>query len=193
MNKKKYLKKLKKEYEYTPADIKRIKKRLSEIKDNRSFITLKFIIHHEPIPQPRPRMGRYTVYVPGAAVNKKKIQNIIKEYLDDEYKEKYTDIICNLDFFLKTPKSYSKVDRYLSEARVIRPPVKPDVDNLMKTYLDACNGFIWFDDGQIVDSRIRKYYSTYPRVELTIKFRKGFLSPFLKRATKNKKHARVED
>ena len=56
----------------------------------------------------------------------------------------------------------------------------------MKTYLDAFNGLLWLDDGQVVDARLRKYYSEEPRVEINIKFKRGFTSCYLERMQKNK-------
>lgn len=34
---------------------------------------------------------------------------------------------------------------------------KPDLDNLVKLVLDACNGIAYVDDGQVVDVRARKW------------------------------------
>lgn len=38
------------------------------------------------------------------------------------------------------------------------PTVKPDGSNILKLVEDACNGVLWADDSQIVDSRIVKNY-----------------------------------
>lgn len=45
---------------------------------------------------------------------------------------------------------------------------KHDVDNV-KALLDALNGVIWEDDGQIVDLRTRKHFDKEnPRAEITV-------------------------
>ena len=33
----------------------------------------------------------------------------------------------------------------------------PDVDNLAKAVLDACNGLLWADDGQVVELVVRQH------------------------------------
>jgi len=39
------------------------------------------------------------------------------------------------------------------------PITKPDCDNLLKAICDAGNGFLWKDDNQLVDTRIRKRFA----------------------------------
>lgn len=54
------------------------------------------------------------------------------------------------------------VDLYWSDHR------KHDIDNL-KALLDALNGVLWEDDGQIIDLHTRKHFDKeHPRVELTV-------------------------
>ncbi len=36
--------------------------------------------------------------------------------------------------------------------------MKPDIDNLIKTVLDACNGHVWKDDNQITEITSSKRY-----------------------------------
>jgi Holliday junction resolvase RusA-like endonuclease len=49
----------------------------------------------------------------------------------------------------------------------IRPTVKPDWDNGGKL-TDALNLIVWVDDKQIVDGRVRKFYSDRPRTIVRI-------------------------
>lgn len=39
------------------------------------------------------------------------------------------------------------------------PYKKPDLDNLTKAVLDACNGIVWKDDGCIVWLELKKLYA----------------------------------
>lgn len=57
----------------------------------------------------------------------------------------------------------------LAELGQIRPVTKPDADNYAKGPLDAMKGIIWKDDGQIVDLIARKFYSSKPRIEITVR------------------------
>jgi Holliday junction resolvase RusA-like endonuclease len=45
--------------------------------------------------------------------------------------------------------------------------VRPDIDNYAKAILDALNGVMWADDGQIVQLTASKSYGE-PRVEIEI-------------------------
>jgi Holliday junction resolvase RusA-like endonuclease len=49
----------------------------------------------------------------------------------------------------------------------IRPTKKPDWDNFGKI-LDALNLVVWVDDSQIVEGRVRKFYSDRPRMEIRV-------------------------
>ena len=46
--------------------------------------------------------------------------------------------------------------------------VKPDVDNIIKIYLDALNKIAYNDDNQVVSIICNKYYSDRPYVEIEI-------------------------
>jgi len=46
-----------------------------------------------------------------------------------------------------------------------------DADNLMKTFMDACNQVVWNDDSQVWDARVRKKFAEgagQERVEITV-------------------------
>lgn len=53
--------------------------------------------------------------------------------------------------------------------RVIMPTKKPDWDNIGKIVSDALNKIAYRDDAAIVDGRVRKFYSEYPRVEIVLR------------------------
>jgi Holliday junction resolvase RusA-like endonuclease len=50
----------------------------------------------------------------------------------------------------------------------IRHTKKCDADNLAKSILDALNGIAYYDDSQVCELLVRKYYSDNPRVEILI-------------------------
>lgn len=54
-------------------------------------------------------------------------------------------------------------------AGYILPSKKPDIDNLAKAALDACNGIIWHDDAQICSLLVKKRYALEPRLEIQVK------------------------
>lgn len=56
------------------------------------------------------------------------------------------------------PKSMTKAKRLLAQRGILRPIVKPDVDNVAKAILDALNGVAFADDRQIVQVTCEKWY-----------------------------------
>lgn len=56
------------------------------------------------------------------------------------------------------PKSMAKYKRLMAQKGVLRPIVKPDVDNVIKSILDALNGVAFEDDRQIVQVECEKWY-----------------------------------
>ena len=147
---------------------------------------LKLIVNDIPKAAKRPRKGFNSFYVPDAAKNKKDIQTLIKDQIPKDFEKIYTDIEITIDCYVKTLNSFSKVDKELAELKYIRPAVKPDSDNFAKTYLDALNGYLWDDDGQVISLSCNKYYSKNPRVELHIKYKSDFTNAIF-RGRKNKK------
>ncbi|WP_423739149.1 RusA family crossover junction endodeoxyribonuclease [Clostridium sporogenes] len=51
---------------------------------------------------------------------------------------------------------------------IVRPTIKPDVDNIAKVILDSLNGLAYKDDKQIVTCGISKWYGEDPRVEVIL-------------------------
>ena len=147
---------------------------------------LDLIIGTNPKASKRPRKGKYSFYVPDANANKKEIRKLIKDQIPSDFVRGDSEIYIDIKCYIKTLNAFSNTDKELAEDEYIRPITKPDVDNYMKTYLDAFNGLLWLDDGQVVDARLRKYYSECPRTEINIKFKRGFTSKYIERIQKNK-------
>jgi Holliday junction resolvase RusA-like endonuclease len=163
-------------YNFTSKDLERVKDKFKDIKKRSRIHSIEFFVDHEPKPSKRPRKGKYSFYVPDAGKNKKEIRSLIQSQIPQDFKKINTEIYIDIKCYMPTLEAFSKVDKYLAEKGIIRPITKPDVDNLEKTYLDALNGFVWDDDGLVVDGRTRKYYSVHPRVEIKIKYRNILLS-----------------
>ncbi len=68
------------------------------------------------------------------------------------------------------PVAESKPKKWKAAALAgeIRPTKKPDWDNFGKI-LDALNLVVWTDDAQIVDGRVKKFYSEAPRMEIRVR------------------------
>jgi Holliday junction resolvase RusA-like endonuclease len=72
------------------------------------------------------------------------------------------------------PNSWSGKRQREALAGLIRPTVRPDVDNVLKT-LDALNGVVWRDDNVIVDCSITKYYGDIPSLRIEVWEHTGLL------------------
>ena len=79
---------------------------------------------------------------------------------------------CDIEYktYFPTPSYYNKTQIFLAEIGLDRPIIKPDFDNIEKSYADSFTGNIWIDDIVVVDATIRKYYSILLRVEIDLKF-----------------------
>ena len=128
---------------------------------------MEIIIYGEPVAQGRPRFNRHTgsAYDPAKSRNYKKlVAQQAQAYKPDEL---LTGALgMEIDIFRSAPKSISSVKKRQPDLKNerLRPITKPDVDNYAKGVKDALSGLIYKDDSQIVDLRIRKYYSLEPRV-----------------------------
>jgi Holliday junction resolvase RusA-like endonuclease len=69
--------------------------------------------------------------------------------------------------FRPIPASWSKKRQDAARSGAERPTSKPDFDNYAKT-VDALNLVVWVDDGQVVDGRVRKFYSDKPGIKITV-------------------------
>lgn len=77
-------------------------------------------------------------------------------------------VVIDAIFMMPIPKSTSKVKQRAMLNGTYHHTVKPDVDNILKFYLDVLNNLVVKDDNQVVEVRARKIYSSKPGVHLRI-------------------------
>lgn len=172
---------------YIVENYKLSSKHLTKIEDSLNMLNefdmyeeFSFVLYVIPKPSPRPRMvrGGTHCYVSGANDDKK----LFTQYLDSLGDKRPSIIItpCEifLDYYLETPKSMKKTDIMMAELKYIRPVAVPDVDNVAKKYIDMTQESLLLNDSLIVGAYIQKYYSILPRVEIRIRYQKGFMSEF---------------
>ncbi|HCU7192215.1 TPA: RusA family crossover junction endodeoxyribonuclease [Staphylococcus aureus] len=122
-------------------------------------------VFNAPMRSPRPRFlntSRYAhTYMPTKYTEHKKyLQNQMpKLNLENALK-------IELDFYFPLLKSWSKKKK--SEMVGQYKVTKPDIDNLIKTVLDACNGHVWKDDNQITEITSSKRYGIEPKIIIRI-------------------------
>ena len=78
------------------------------------------------------------------------------------------ELKANIIAYYPIAKSTGKKKRQQMLAGLIWPTKKPDLDNVIKSILDALNKVAYHDDTQIVSLSMEKFYSDSPRVEVTI-------------------------
>lgn len=129
------------------------------------------IFEIEPVEQARPRAAyigrRIIMYDPEKVKNfKKELSQLARlNYRDDPLDEA---LEVEISFYRPVQKSLSKKERARRLSGEHRPTVKPDLDNYIKSTLDALNGILWTDDARIVDLHAHKYYSDDPHIEIVV-------------------------
>ena len=130
------------------------------------------IFEIEPVEQARPRAAyigrRIIMYDPEKVKNfKKELSQLARLHYRDEPLDGALEI--EVSFYRPVQKSLSKKERARRLSGEHRPTVKPDLDNYIKSTLDALNGILWTDDKHIVDLHAHKYYSDDPRIEIAVR------------------------
>lgn len=129
---------------------------------------MKIIIQGKVQAKQRPRLGRYSRYTPEQTKNYENWVKLsfINQYPDFKPYENALKVIISV--FFEIPKSASKKKREQMLIGKIRPTIRPDLDNIAKSVLDALNGLAYLDDKQIVLLKVEKFYDVSPRVELMV-------------------------
>ena len=74
-----------------------------------------------------------------------------------------------LEMRIPIPASWSKAHKAAALAGTELPTSKPDIDNVVKAILDACNGMVFRDDSQVVILIATKRFSETPGVRVVIR------------------------
>jgi Holliday junction resolvase RusA-like endonuclease len=121
-----------------------------------------FRIDAEPHPQGRPRAMRFGKGVRMHERNtdtewkRDAAKQMLVQLPNDVFRPAFRSSVplsVRIDFYFSCPKA----DRRVKNPAVLRwHSKKQDLDNLAKSVLDAGNGILWADDGQIVELSCRK-------------------------------------
>lgn len=69
---------------------------------------------------------------------------------------------------IQPPTSWSKKKKMSASSGEIKPTVRPDLDNYIKSVLDGLNGVAYTDDKQVCEIVARKEYGTPARCEVEV-------------------------
>ena len=132
---------------------------------------IKLKIDMNPQGKARPRFTRRGIaYTPAKT---KQAEDIIREAWLTQSKftfEKGIPLKISLVGGYPVAKSISKKQRALMLDGLVRPTVKPDLDNFAKLVLDSLNGYAYHDDAQVVVFKepFCKFYAEKPFIGVII-------------------------
>jgi Holliday junction resolvase RusA-like endonuclease len=78
-------------------------------------------------------------------------------------------LFVQLTAIFDIPKSYSRARRSAAICGEEKPAKKPDIDNIIKAWVDAMNGVVFKDDALIVRGEYAKVYGPAPMVVVTVR------------------------
>ena len=130
-------------------------------------------LYVSPEPKGRPKFttfgGHVHTYTPKKTeLYERRIKEQYIKYTEGYKFEKGQPICVNLVFGMPIPASSPKSRKRAMAEGIIRHTKKPDIDNMIKSVLDALNGVAWVDDSQIVRLTAMKLYCEDPYVYIKI-------------------------
>ncbi len=131
----------------------------------------KIIINHNPVAKCRHRMtvvhGVAHAYDSQKEKKDETVQSMNRSVFDvSEEILAYPAYSVKFLFEFVFPKY--RVKKNMPPVDTIAHVSKPDLDNLVKFYLDCGNGIIWSDDKKIVELQALKCYSSVGRVSIRV-------------------------
>lgn len=133
---------------------------------------MKIIIPGVPVGKGRPKFSTHggfpKAYTPAKTANYENLVKLAFQQSNQKPFEKDAQLRAEIKAFFPIPKSTSKKKRAEMLDFTIRHTKKCDADNLAKAILDALNGVAYYDDAQICELFVFKYYGDNPHVELSI-------------------------
>jgi len=126
------------------------------------------VLPGDPIPLKRPQISYKRMYDPQARL-KQDLSWLVKEQLPPLLNPTTSDFTgpfsLTISFFMPIPRTFSnRIKEKLNNSPHYK---KPDIDNLLKFYLDVCNGILYNDDSQIYSITTTKTYSDHTSTIIT--------------------------
>ena len=134
--------------------------------------SVSFTVYGDPKGKARPKFAKIGNFMRSYQTKKQdSVENYVKLAYLEAAKGVYLTGALSMKViaFFQIPKSVSKKKRDEMLAGIIRPLVKPDYDNIVKSVADALNKVAYDDDKQIVSGSFDKFYYDRARTEIEIK------------------------
>lgn len=131
-------------------------------------MTSYFVVLGRPVPKQRPRVTRYGTFTPEATVD---FENRVREAWRRQDGTTFSEgepLFVGVTAHFEIPRSLSKKKQ---AAMVGQPHTKQrgDIDNVVKSVLDALNKHAFPDDCAVYIIHAEKLYSAEPYTEVTIR------------------------
>lgn len=136
---------------------------------------MEFFVPGKPIPQQRPRLGRGVVYDPCASDKREVGKDLLSQRPSDWSMPDNPRI--DFIFIFPSPKQLTKNLREKHGSGHFRFRARPDVDNLIKFYIDSMLGILIKDDAEVSLGYAVKLYGTEPRTIFNIQEAGDYLLP----------------
>jgi Holliday junction resolvase RusA-like endonuclease len=114
--------------------------------------------------------GRAWSYTPKKTMVWEDVVRMEAKIFEKDKFSKDIPLIVTMQVLLPVPKSFSRIKREMALDNKLRPTTRPDLDNYIKSCLDAMNGILYEDDSQVVEygSGTGKFYSETPGIKIQI-------------------------
>lgn len=132
-----------------------------------------FVIPGVPVGKGRPKFARrgnfVSTYTPEKTAS---YENLVKVKAEEAMQGRSLfegAVEVSIRLIVTPPASWSqKKQREALEGRIY-PTSKPDIDNVLKGIMDACNEIVFKDDKQAVDVRVVKRYGQVARAAVEVR------------------------
>jgi Holliday junction resolvase RusA-like endonuclease len=122
-------------------------------------------VNGEVVAKGRPRMTRRGfVYTPATTRKYEAHARLAAQLAMGDRAPLQIPVRVELAVELPVPTSWSNKRRLAALAGAIAPTSKPDIDNYVKTALDAINTIVVIDDALVVEMQARKRFSDQPKL-----------------------------
>lgn len=139
---------------------------------SQSVAVVRFTVPGEPVAKGRARAfirgGKIGHHTPDKTARYENLVRIVAKQAIGSAKPLECPISLRCAFWLPVPMSYSSKRRKACLNGSERHCKRPDIDNLLKSVKDGCNGVVWVDDCQVVEVSARKCYGETPGVDVEI-------------------------
>lgn len=133
--------------------------------------SISFTVYGSPTGKARPRFAKIGSFMKSYQTKDQvNTESYIKMAYLEAAKGTYLTgpLAMKVTAYFQIPKSISNKKREAMLSGVIRPTIKPDADNILKSIADSLNKVAYDDDKQIVSCIFDKFYSDRARMEIII-------------------------